>query len=124
MAESMMLEAPVQYYSPGLRERYRLSALNASEPGTTGHPATDIHYDVDECKYLALTQTRLRAGKLETDVPPGWPKAVQGSLLWTGREADIEKDVILRLSKDDRTEIQQALGYFHGNLRRYWVLFL
>ena len=102
------------YYSRGLREQYRLGALIPIGDEKASLPAANVQYEVDETKYRALVDKRLRAGGLEKEVPAGWPKAVHGPLVWKGADFDHESEYVLRLSNDDKNEIQQALGYFNG----------
>ena len=103
------------YYSRGLREQYRLGALiPTGDEKASLLPAANAQYEFDETKYFALMDKRLRAGGLETDVPTGWPKTVHGPLVWKGADFDNESEYVLRLTDDDKNEIQQALGYFKG----------
>ena len=106
--------APEPYYSRGLREQFRLGALISTDDENSSLPAANTQYEVDETKYHALVDRRLRAGGLEKDVPAGWPKAVRGSLVWKGADFDHESEYVLRLSNHDRNEIQQALRFFNG----------
>ena len=107
------------YYSRGLREQYRLGALTQTEEKKSSLPLADAQYEVDEIKYRALMDKRLRAGGLEKDVPIGWPKAVRGPLVWKGGDFDHESQYVLRLSNDDKNEVQRALEYFNGGFRQH-----
>lgn len=102
------------YYSQGLREQYRLGALIPTDDEKASLPAANAQYEVDEAKYRALVDKRLRAGGLEKDVPTGWPKSVRGPLVWKGGDFDHESQYVLRLSSHDKNEIQRALEYFNG----------
>lgn len=107
-----------EYYSHGLRERFRIDGLKlpVAETGPETGPETyaDIEYDVDEAKFQARSEARIRAGGLESSVPEGWPKAVQGPLVWTSTDFIDEREYVYRLTDDNKAEILGALKYFKG----------
>jgi hypothetical protein len=101
------------YYSPGLHERFEIDGLKV--PVSDGAPVeyADIEYDVDEEKFKARGAARLAKGGLSKDVPPFWPKHVEGPLCWNPEDIK-EDDYVVYLTTDDKTEIVEALKYFKG----------
>ena len=116
MADVLSRDCPIDYYSRGLRERFRLDALKLQPPvGEKGQVYADIGYEIDENKYHARSQARLRAGGLQITVPIGWPEALEGPLVWTGIDFEDESRYILRLEDDDKAELNEALKCFKGS---------
>jgi len=100
-----------EYYSVGLRERFQIDSLKPPAPKEEPVSYADIEYDVDEAKYEARSAARMAAGGLQTEVPPFWPKQVEGPLCWkSGNIA--EEDYVIHLTDKDKTEIVAALKYF------------
>jgi hypothetical protein len=104
---------PVSYYSRGLREKYRVDALKAPVDKAPEIYA-DIDYDTNEAKYHARSERRLAAGGLETEVPVGWPKTLNGPLVWKGSDFLDENEYIVRLTENEKAEVLEALNYFKG----------
>ena len=122
MADVLSRDSPINYYSRGLRERFRLDALKLQEPvGEKGQVYADIGYEIDENKYHARSQARLRAGGLPTTVPIGWPETLEGPLVWTGTDFEDEKRYILRLDDNDKAELKEALECFKGSAFPYAI---
>jgi hypothetical protein len=111
--EVMATVAPTEYYSRGLRERFRLDA-SALKPSIVAKDQAyaDIDYSIDEAKYRARSEAIVRAGGLETEVPRGWPNALQGPLVWTGTDFKDEAEYVLYLTDADKVELVEALDYF------------
>ncbi len=103
-----------EYYSPGLRERFRVDGLNLPIVKPAAPAYADIAYEVDEDKYRAHGLARLRAGGLETEVPAGWPKAVKGPLVWDQNSFRKESEYVYYLTNADKAEIQTTLEHFKG----------
>ncbi|KAK4033687.1 bfedabf7-3ea8-4d81-ab25-88f44eff35b9 [Parachaetomium inaequale] len=110
---AMAAEANVRqdYYSTGLRSRFRLDANRAVAP--VGVKYANIGYEVDEAAFRRRAAARLAAGGLATTVPEGWPTRVEGPLVWSGDDFDgEEEDYVYHLTDQDRAEIADALEYF------------
>ncbi len=109
-----------EYYSPGLRDRFRVDGLSlpvAKLPTPVAY--ADISYEVDEDKYLARAAARVRAGGLEASVPAGWPKAVTGPLVWDKDSFQHESQYIYYLTGADKAEIKTALEHFKSQLPNF-----
>ena len=116
MAEVMTPNAPIEYYSRGLREKLRLDALKLNPPAIGPDQVyADIEYKLDENKYDAWSQARVRAGGLETNLPIGWPKALDGPLVWTGADLEDEGQYVLRLGDAEKAELVAALRHYKGS---------
>lgn len=117
MADVMMPDAQIDYYSQGLRERFRIDALKLQPPAIDkDEKYADIDYQIDEAKYMARSKAIVRAGGLETKVPAGFPKTLEGPLVWKGTDFQDEDEYVIRLEESDKAELQQALDYFKGIL--------
>lgn len=117
MAPSVEVQSPVQppahYYSTGMRERFRIDGLRTVEAIKPPELYADIQYDVNDAKYLARVKRSLESENLAQDVPPGWPKVVDGPLAWTTRDF-VEDEYIYCLTDEEKIEIAKALAYFKG----------
>jgi hypothetical protein len=102
------------YYSQGLRSRFRIDKLSQPSPGQLRNAHTDIGYEPDLAKYVALSSVRLRAEGLEVDVPTGWPKRLEGPLAWTSADFEDDSQYTCYLTADNKSEIWRALEYFKG----------
>lgn len=101
------------YYSTGLRKRFQLDAttpvlIHALEP------TADIEYDIDEAKYRARVEQRLKSDTLEKEVPVDWPQAVHGSLVWTKDSFETGDEYVYRLTSAEKAEVLGALEKFKG----------
>ncbi|KAK4208755.1 putative taurine catabolism dioxygenase TauD [Rhypophila decipiens] len=106
-------EAPIPYYSQGLRARFHIDGVRAEQAKLeTSGKFADIGYEVEEDKYLARVAARVKAGNLPTAVPAGWPTELQGPLVWTSDSFPDEKDYVYHLTPEDKTELLDALEYF------------
>jgi hypothetical protein len=113
-ADVIAHNAPIEpYYSHGLRERYRLDALKVPV-FEKAQAYADIGYKADNAKYLARSAARVRAGGLESDVPTGWPKVLNGPLVWTATDFKDETEFVHTLSNAEKAEISDALKNFRG----------
>jgi len=117
-ADVVTLNSPIEpYYSHGLRERYRLDAFKM--PVTRKEQVyADIGYRPDYAKYLDRSASRIHAGGLESDVPNGWPKVVNGPLVWTATDFNDETEFVHSLSEVEKAEIEEALRNFRGRAPR------
>lgn len=110
---SVLPQSPVQYYSPGLRGRFRLDAHRpVVQPS---HDYEDIEYEFDDAKYAARTDAVLRGGGLETELPSGFPPSVSGPMVWRGGDLS-EEEYVVHLSEEWKAEIKRALRYFRCKL--------
>ncbi|KAK0615150.1 hypothetical protein B0T17DRAFT_610146 [Bombardia bombarda] len=109
--------APEPYYSQGLRARFEIDGIRAEQAkAQVSGQYADITYDVDEKKYLARAEARVKAGGLPTTVPAGWPTKLDGPLVWDSDSFPDEKEYVYNLTGDDKTELLEALASFkkHG----------
>ena len=105
--------APIEYYSGALREKFRLDALKLNPPAIGPDQVyADIEYKIDENKYHARSQARIGASGLETSLPIGWPKALDGPLVWTGVDLEDEGQYVLRLGDSEKAELVAALRHY------------
>ena len=91
------------YYSVGLRERFQIDSLKTPVPKDQPVEHADIEYDPDEQKYKARAQARVAAGGLEQEVPPFWPKQVQGPICWKPEDIK-EDDYVFHLTAEHQAE--------------------
>jgi hypothetical protein len=103
-----------QYYSPGLRERYRVDAFAIANPEKVPETYVDIDYEFDEAEYHKRTEAVLRAGGLTRELPAGFPTALTGERVWSGDDFPNDSAYVYHLSDDDRAEIATALKQFLG----------
>ncbi len=104
-----------EYYSPGLRGKYQLDAVKKPVPAISETYA-DIGYVTDKAQWMARTEARLRAGGLEKELPAGWPKVIEGPMVWSADSFKNEDDFVVRLTEEDISEIASALKHFNGDL--------
>jgi hypothetical protein len=109
------------YYSVGLRERFQIDSFKTPASKEQIVEYADIGYDPEEAKYNVRVQARVAAGGLEQEVPPFWPKQVQGPLCWKPEEIS-EEDYVFHLTDEHHGEIQEALVYFKGMIYRHACL--
>jgi len=74
----------------------------------------DIAYAPNYENYQARTAKRLKEGNLPTSVPDGFPKQLNGDLVWEGDSVGQTYDWTYKLSEDQLGEIDQALQHFKG----------
>ena len=109
-AETKVVE---DYYSTGLRARFRLDA--ARTPVQPDVKYADIGYDVNEEAFTRRAAARLAAGGLPTAVPEGWPTRLEGPLVWSAQDFNEgEEEYVYMLNEADKVEIEQALVFFKG----------
>jgi hypothetical protein len=101
------------YYSHGLRKRYHLDAYKLPV-FENAQVYADIEYKADNAKYHARSAARVRAGGLESDVPFGWPKVLNGPLVWTTADLKGEAEFVHTLFDAEKAEIVDALKVFRG----------
>lgn len=100
------------YYAQGLRARYHLDEIKTPLIKDDKTYAK-IGYEPDLTQYLARSESIIRAGGLEPELPVGFPKALSGPMCWSGADLTDETNVHY-LTDDERTEIDAALQYFKG----------
>ncbi|KAF9484930.1 Clavaminate synthase-like protein [Pholiota conissans] len=83
-------------------------------PSTPKQP--DIGYHPDYQNYLKRTARRLAENPdlPNTPLPPGFPKRVEGPIVWEGKDWDSEDQWVYRLSDAELKEIDDALEHFKG----------
>lgn len=106
------------YYSSGLRARFQIDALKPPVSNQETTKYADIGYDIDEGKYKVLAATRVAAGGLEREVPPQWPRRVEGAMCWNPEDI-VEEDYVYNLTESDKEEIKAALSHFKGLYCRF-----
>jgi len=81
----------------------------------------DIAYAPNYENYQARTTKRLKEGNLPTSVPDGFPKQLNGDLVWEGDSVGQTYDWTYKLSEDQLGEIDRALHRFKGTW--HWQLY-
>ncbi|KAK4466358.1 hypothetical protein QBC42DRAFT_166882 [Cladorrhinum samala] len=107
--------SPAPYYSQGLRARFNIDRIRLEQAASeaAGGRYADIQYDVDEAKYRARSEARLKAGlNLPTAVPDGWPTKLTGPLTWSSGSFPDESEYVYHLTPADKAEILLALASF------------
>lgn len=102
----------VPYYSPAIQARHSNEIDTRPPFPVQSTEFADIGYIFDEPKYLQRSEARLRSGGLPTDLPPGWPKSLDGPLVWTGSDFSNESIFTYYLTDEDQNEIRVALEHF------------
>ncbi|KAF4990546.1 hypothetical protein FGRMN_8407 [Fusarium graminum] len=74
----------------------------------------DIAYAPNHEKYRERTAKRLKEGNLPTSVPDGFPKQLNGDLVWDGESVSASYDWTYKLSPEQLDEVDQALRHFQG----------
>lgn len=110
------------YYSSSVKERFP-SELFTTAITAAGNPppvyhGADISYEYNEQKHLARRAFRLQTEGLSRELPNGWPKALQGPLVWSTSDYQDESLFVYPLSDPDRAEILSALQHFKGEFLR------
>ncbi|KAK3317075.1 hypothetical protein B0H66DRAFT_535309 [Apodospora peruviana] len=106
-------EAPEPYYSQGLRARFQIDGIRAEQAKLeTSGKFADIGYEVEEDKYLARVEARVKAGGLPTAVPATWPTELKGPLVWTSDSFPDETQYVYNLTAEDKVELLDALEFF------------
>ncbi|KAL8847888.1 MAG: hypothetical protein Q9221_007099 [Calogaya cf. arnoldii] len=100
---------PEPYYSKGIQERFSVTPIPALQKSQE-FAAIAFHPSLDG--YLARSAKRIIDGRLENEVPAGWPTKLGGPMAWTGGDFPDESRFIYYLSSDDREEVRRALTHF------------
>ncbi|KAF7548799.1 hypothetical protein G7Z17_g6838 [Cylindrodendrum hubeiense] len=103
------------YYSQGLRARFRLDAAKvllqaAKKPEEVKY--ADIGYEVNEDAFMRRSEARLAGGGLPSAVPSGFPTQMSGPLVWDKDSFPDETEYVYYLTEADKEEIHLALAYF------------
>lgn len=101
-----------QYYSQGLRGRFQVDALRIPTIASPSQKFADIDYEFTEEDYRKRTEAVLRAGGLETHLPAGFPRAVDGPMTWSGADFPNEDAYVVHLTDEWKAEIKSALDHF------------
>lgn len=100
----------VDFYPAALRSKYHLDDLPTLQLPLSKTPSADIGWVPDQERFKLRTQARLKDQSLHTDVPKGWPKTVQGPLVWHRNETQDQSQYIYNLSLDEVAEIEASLA--------------
>ncbi|CAN8101592.1 unnamed protein product [Discula destructiva] len=116
MASNTHVSSPtmLQYYSSKTKQKFGLGPFTRLRGASPPPRYADIGYEFDEQKYIDRTQARLQAGGLGTELPHGWPQALEGPLVWTGSDFEDDSELVYCLSGTDKAEIRAALLHFRG----------
>ncbi|RDB24020.1 hypothetical protein Hypma_008647 [Hypsizygus marmoreus] len=76
----------------------------------------DIEYQPDEVKYLARVARNLAEdpNRVNVPLPEGFPKQVDGPIVWEGKDWTSEDQWVYKLSEAELAEIHEALVHFKG----------
>ena len=74
----------------------------------------DIDYNVDKDKYLARVARNdaENPDRANVALPDGFPKQVDGAIIWEGKDWTSEDQWVYKLSVIELEEIDNALDYF------------
>ena len=74
----------------------------------------DIDYHADKDKYLARVARNdaENPDRAKVTLPPDFPKQVEGSIVWEGKDWTSEDQWVYKLSVTELKEIDNALNYF------------
>jgi hypothetical protein len=77
-------------------------------------PPPDIDYHPDEGKYRARTARRLEKDPSLpiSPLPYGFPRQVEGPIVWEGKDWTIEDQWVYVLSENELKEINDAVQYY------------
>jgi hypothetical protein len=91
-------------------------AATGIESRLTGEPLRqpDIEYIPNYEKYLARVKRRIENEALQKTLPSGFPKRLDGDLVWDGRDIAEKYDWVYELSTNEIEEIEQGLKHFKG----------
>ena len=101
-------------------------ALDAAQHTPLYPSLSRIGYSPDLDLYLARVESatkRLQERGGASTLPKGWPKVLQGSMVWSGSELQKSNQWVYNLSSTDITEIQSGLAHCKGK-QRIKLLFL
>ncbi|KAF9463721.1 hypothetical protein BDZ94DRAFT_1235994 [Collybia nuda] len=86
----------------------------SSETPTPTHQQPDIEYHPDEIKWRARTARRLaeNPGLEKVPLPEGFPKQVEGPIVWEGSDWVNEDQWVYNLSSSELEEIEGGLKHF------------
>ena len=105
---------PVPYYPRPIRKRFGLSNADL-RPAPQEEPESDISYYPHAKRHSVGARRDRQAESIESQVPPGWPKTLEGPLVWEPENLQDEKTFVYLLTPSDRHEIDAALMSFKGN---------
>lgn len=99
----------MDFYPKSLLERYGLSTLAFEQIQANG-PSAAIGWipDVQQFQERETAHAK-RQNKARSDLPKGWPREIQGNLVWSGEDLESEQ-YIHTLSASHIQEIEHALS--------------
>jgi hypothetical protein len=110
-------EPAIEYYSSSLREKYLLGETDVTRIPTSRQDAANIGWEPKLADFEARSNARVLAGGLEEAMPEGWPKAVEGPLVWSGEDFVDEEKYVYRLSEADKLELGEAVLSVNSTLK-------
>ncbi|KAL9616645.1 MAG: hypothetical protein Q9160_008501 [Pyrenula sp. 1 TL-2023] len=119
------MDKSVDFYPSDLRAKYHLDAFPAAQRHLSSTPSADIGWVPDLEKHNERTTRRLKDETLATNLPRGWPQALQGPLVWSGDDLKDQSRYIFNLHPSDIAEIEAAVlkvknsSLGHENINRF-----
>jgi hypothetical protein len=101
------------FYPRSLCQRYRADELNISVTKEVLDPAR-IGWQPNYEMYLARAAARLRVGGPSGSLPIGFPREMQGDLVWSGTRKIEEVQYTVQLQDFQKAEVEEALKHFKG----------
>lgn len=74
----------------------------------------DISYHPDFTKFQLRTERLKNQRPPNAGLPPGFPKKLEGPIVWEGKDFTNESEWTLPLNEENLEEIHNALLYFKG----------
>ena len=87
-----------------------MATAQVMRPNPPGQP--DINYTPDLTKHIARTKRRTESEKLETTLPPGFPRRLKSKLVWDGSDIGSKFSWVYELNDNEVQEIEAALVHF------------
>jgi hypothetical protein len=103
------------FYPRSLCQRYRADQLNVSVTKEILDPVR-IGWQPNYETYLARAAARLRVGGHSASLPAGFPREMQGDLVWSGIRKIEEVQYTFQLQDFQKAEVEQALKHFKGRI--------
>ena len=101
------------YFSPEIRKQFEQEILR-SRITPQIELESSISYFPNETEYLKRLQWRLQSDSLETEVPPGWPRAVEGTLAWQDDRLNDDDEFVHHLTPAELSDVDNALENFRS----------
>jgi hypothetical protein len=101
------------YFSPEIRKQFDQEILRSWITPQIGLES-NISYFPNEAEYLKRLQWRLQNESLETDLPSGWPRAVEGNSVGHDCWLNDGDEFVHYLTPAEIREVDNALENFRG----------